>query len=369
MKIIVLSSHTQSLFWFRMDMMRDFQNKDIEVIAIGNEPEIDWSHKFSEQGILYKSVYVKRNGLSPIADLRTILELIKIFKEIRPDKIFSYQAKTIIYGSVAARLVGIKEYYSLIAGLGSVFRGQSTKTNIIKVLMKLQYKIACLFSEKVIFQNQDDKKEFISNGLVRETKIEIINGSGVDVNKFAKAPLPSETSFLFIGRLIKDKGVVEYLEACKNIKLKYPNSRCLLVGPYDTNPSALKENELSPYINEGIIEYYGEQMNVIPFIKEASVFVLPSYHEGTPKTVLESMSMGRAIITTDAPGCRETVINNSNGFLVEVRNKEDLYKKMERLILKPTLIKDMGEKSREIAIMKYDVKLVNKRIMEIMKII
>ena len=158
----------------------------------------------------------------------------------------------------------------------------------------------------MFFQNNDDKNEFINNGLIKEDKVVIINGSGVNLEQFKPKPLPKDPGFLFIGRLIKDKGIMEDLEACKKIKDKYPIIRCLLVGPYDSNPSALKPEELNPYIDSGIIEYFGEQSDVRPFITECSVFVLPSYHEGTPKSVLEAMAMGRAIITCNSPGCRDS---------------------------------------------------------------
>lgn len=366
MKIAVLSSHTSSLFWFRMDMMRDFIENGHTVIAFGSEPEAEWKKKFEEYNIEYRQLYVERNGMNPLKDLKTFRLLYTFMKKERPDKVFAYQAKTVVYGSIAAKLNGVTEVYPLIAGLGSIFRGEGFKNKIVKTIMKIEYWAACKCSKKVFFQNQDDKNEFIQNGLVKDKKTVIINGSGVDLEKFKPTQFPEEPAFLYIGRLIKDKGVMEYLQACKEIKDRHPMVRCLLVGPFDSNPSALKPDELRPYIDKGVIEYFGEQSDVRPFISQCSTYVLPSYHEGTPKTVLEAMAMGRSIITSDAPGCRETVVEGLNGYLVNVKDIEGIKTKMEYLISNPEICKNMGQESEKIARDKYDVKVVNQSIIQTM---
>lgn len=369
MKIAVLSSHTSSLFWFRMDMMKDFIKHGHSIIALGSEPELHWESKFQEHGIRYQQLFVERNGLNPFNDLRTYRELKEFMKIEKPDKVFAYQAKTIIYGSLAAKANGISEVYPLIAGLGSIFSGEGFKNRIIKTIMITEYRLACNASKKVFFQNNDDKKEFIRNRLIQEDKIVIINGSGVNLEKFKPEALPENPAFLFIGRLIKDKGVMEYLEACKRIKDEYPKIRCLLVGPYDSNPSALQPEELQPFLDKGIIEYFGEQSDVRPYLKQCSAYVLPSYHEGTPKTVLEAMAIGRSIITSDAPGCRETVTDGYNGFLVPVKDINKLVEKMKTLIEDQDTNKIMAERSLKLAREKYDVNLVNKSIMKTMNLI
>ncbi|MDN6291319.1 MAG: glycosyltransferase family 4 protein [Alkalibacterium sp.] len=368
MKIAVLSSHTSSLFWFRMDMMKDFIKKGHTVIAVGSESETDWKGKFEKNGIEYKQIYVKRNGINPINDMKTYLNLRRFMKKEIPDKVFAYQAKTVVYGSLAARATGITEIYPMIAGLGSIFRGEGFKNKAIKAIMKLEYRAACKVSKRVFFQNNDDKNEFINNGLIKEEKTTIVNGSGVNLNDFQPEPLPKEPVFLFIGRLIKDKGILEYLQACEQIKQEYPKVRCLLVGPYDSNPTALKAEELSYYTDQGIIEYFGEQNDVRQYIKQCSTFILPSYHEGTPKTILESMALGRSIITSDAPGCRETVQDGYNGYLVPVREIDSLVGKMKILIEDVSKRNSMGKRSLNIAREKYDVKIVNQSIMKTMKL-
>jgi glycosyltransferase involved in cell wall biosynthesis len=368
MKIAVLSSHTSSLFWFRMDMMKDFIKNGNEVIALGSEPETEWKEKFNEHNIRYKQLPVDRNGINPIKDIKTLLYLYKFMKQEKPDKIFAYQAKTVVYGSIAAKLNGVSEFYPLIAGLGSIFRGTGLKNRLIKTIMKTEYWIACKLSKKVFFQNHDDRNEFINHGLINMDKTTIINGSGVNLNKFKPTPFPEKNGFLFIGRLIKDKGIMEYLEACKKVKENNEEVRCILVGPYDSNPSALKPEELKPYIDSGIIEYFGEQNDVRPYISQCSTFVLPSYHEGTPKTVLEAMAMGRSIITSDAPGCRETVRDGVNGYLVGVKDTQSLIARMQDLINDPEKCHSMGVAAASITKQKYDVNIVNKSIMETMGI-
>lgn len=368
MKIIVLSSHTQSLFWFRMDMMKSFMASGHEVVAIGSEPLTEWSNKFQEKGIKYRQIPVQRNGLNPLKDLQTLKAIEQIFKEEAPDKIFAYQAKSIVYGSMAAKKLGITEFYSLIAGLGSIFRGSGLKNKVIKTVMQQQYKLACKNSKVVFFQNNDDRDELIKHNIVSLNQTMILNGSGVNLDIFQPTEQPKIPAFLFIGRLIKDKGVMEYLEAAKQLKKLYPENRFLLVGPFDSNPSALKPEELAPYLENEIIEYFGEQKDVRPYIEQCSTFVLPSYHEGTPKTVLEAMAMKRSIITTDAPGCRETVKDGENGYLVKVGDVPNLIRAMEKIIGNPDNSNVMGQESLRIAQNKYDVKLVNKSIKETMNL-
>ncbi len=367
-KIAVISSHTSSLFWFRLDMMKEFIRCGYEVAAFGQAPEREWTDKFSQHGIRYRQIYVQRNGLNPFSDLKTLKSLYDAIKQEKPSKIFCYQAKTIIYTCLAAKGNGIREVYPLVAGLGSVFRAATLKQKLVRSIMVTEYKLALKQSKCVMFQNNDDLSAFVDAGIIRPEKCVIINGSGVDVEKFSVLPMPSSPAFLMISRLIKDKGVMEYLNACKIIRSRNPQTECVLVGPFDTNPSAIKPEELQPYIDSGAITYVGEQEDVRPYIAKASVFVLPSYHEGTPKTVLESMACGRAIITTDAPGCRETVLDGQNGYLVPTHNAALLAERMEVFIQTPELALQMGMTGRRIVEEKYDVKKVNARINQIMNL-
>lgn len=359
MKIAVLSSHTPSLFWFRMDMMLSFKALGHDVIAIGNEDAQKWAEQFDNYGIKYIKADISRNGTNPFKDLKTLKSLYSISKQEKPDKLFTYQAKTVIYGGIAANMLGITEVYPLIAGIGSVFLSNDLKSKIIRFILKLEYRFAMRKSPKIFFQNNDDVKVFTDNKIIKEEKTVILNGSGVNLEKFTQKPLPEGIAFLCISRLIKDKGVYEYLQAARIVKERYPDVRFLLVGPYDSNPSALKPEELQPYVDDGIIEYFGEATDVRPYLEMCNIFVLPSYREGTPKTVLEAMATGRAIITTDATGCRETVINGQNGYLVPVKDVDALSSAMVDLIENPNKIPQMAEKGLELVKQKFDVKIVN----------
>lgn len=368
MKIAVLSSHTPSLFWFRMDMMLSFKKLGHNVIAIGNEPAENWAAKFAGYGIKYLSIDVVRNGINPLKDFKTLKQLLRILKQERPDKLFTYQSKTVIYGGIAANMLKITETYPLIAGIGSIFLSGNIKTKIIRFILKTEYRIALRKSPNVFFQNNDDIKVFSDNKIIKPNQPVLLNGSGVNLEIFKEKPLPKGTSFLCISRLIKDKGVFEYLEAAKLVKKQYPQVRFLLVGPFDTNPSALTPKQLQPYIDNNIIEYFGETDDVKPYLEMCNVFVLPSYREGTPKSVLEAMATGRAIITTDAPGCRETVINEKSGYMIPIKDVRALSDAMINLIENPNKIPIMAKKGLKIVREKFDVNIVNKKINETMKL-
>ncbi|KAF0207821.1 MAG: glycosyltransferase family 4 protein [Actinomycetota bacterium] len=365
MRILVLSSFTKSLLWFRLDLMDALVAAGHEVIALGSDDDEAYRREFLEHGIVYHSFRVSRNGLSPFDDLRTYRELRETIGRIAPDKVFVYQAKTIVYGGPAAHRCGA-EVYPMMGGLGSIFRNSGLRNKLVRLILKVQYKNAFRRSEKVFFQNEDDRSDLLSFGLLPPEKTVMVNGSGVNLERFTQEPLPGEAVFLFVGRLLRDKGVVEYLDACAEIKRRHPQARCLLVGPYDTNPSALVPDDLEPYVADGTVEYCGEQEDVRPYITQSSVFVLPSYHEGTPKSVLEAMAMGRPIITTTAPGCRETVIDGVNGYLVEARSVQALADRMERLIDDVELVAKMGAESRRIAEERFDVHKVNGVILKAM---
>ena len=359
MKVVVLSSFTTSLFWFRIDMMRSFLDAGCEVLAVGDGPEEEWAERFRQMGIRYRQIPVQRNGTNPLHDLKTLHALYALLKEERPDKIFSYQAKTVIYGGIAARLHGIKEVYPMIAGVGSVFLGDSFKQKLVRTILIMEYKLGLKNAKQVFFQNRDDLEVFTNHGILSERKVVMIHGSGVNLDKFQPTALPAQTGFLCISRLIRDKGVVEYLDAAREIHRRHPDIGCVLVGPFDTNPSALKPEDLQPYIDDGSIEYVGEQKDVYPYLRACTAYVLPSYHEGIPKTVLEAMASSRAIITTDAPGCRETVTDGVNGYLVAVKNVSSIVEAMEKIVADPTKTAEMGKASRRIAEDKYDVNKVN----------
>lgn len=360
--VAVLSSHTPSIFWFRMEMMQEFRTRGWRVFAVGNEPEAEWAEQFQNVGIVYRQINVQRNGINPFQDLKTLSSIRTVLREIRPDKIFCFQAKTIIYGTIAANSLGITEVYPLIAGVGSAFLSDSPKARLVRTALTTEYRYAMRKCPALFFQNEDDEQLFRHYRIITKHNTVRLHGSGVNLKQFQVTPLPKHPAFLCISRLIRDKGVMEYLEACRMLKQTYPEAYCMLVGPYDSNPSAIKPEELAPYVESGVVEYFGEQADVRPFLAQASVFVLPSYREGTPKTVLEAMACGRAVITTDAPGCRETVRDGENGLLVPVRDAEAVFRKMHELAAAPGLVAELGRRGRAMAEEVFDVRRVNEEI-------
>lgn len=366
MKIAVISSQTPSLLRFRADMMKAFLKRGHEVVAIGDEEETSWKDKFREIGVEYRQVAIQRNGLNPLKDIQTLFSIRKVLIEEQVEKVFTYYAKAVVYGGLAARSLGILDVYALLAGVGSVFISNDIKTRIIRTVLSWEYRLSLRFARHVFFQNQDDVNVFLKRRIVDEKKVVMINGSGVNLEMFPPLPLLPKTAFLCVARLIRDKGICEYLEACRLLKQRCPGVRCILVGPYDTNPTALKPNDIQSYVDKGVIEYFGEQSDVRPFLAQCNVFVLPSYREGTPKAVLEAMASGKAIVTTDAPGCKETVINGTNGYLVPVGDINALVSCMQELLIDRDKLQRMALESRRIAEERFDVNLVNLTIVKTM---
>ena len=368
MKIAILVCYNPTLINFRLDLMLEMIRLGHQVIAVGNESADKWEKILRPYGIEYRFIKMQRNGLNPVRDFFSFIQLVKLLKKERPDRVFTSQAKMVLYGGLASHFLGITEVYPLIAGLGSVFLASSLKGRILKNILMCGYRLSLRKSPSVFFQNQDDASFFIDNKIVPSDRIVFLNGSGVNLDRFAKQPFPGTFGFLCVCRIIRDKGVMEYLSACRMVRKQHSEVRCLLVGPFDSNPSALKPDEIQPYIDDGSIEYFGEQTDVRPYLAQCNVYVLPSYREGTPKSVLEAMSCGKAIITTDAPGCRETVIGGQNGFLVPVKDAKAVAEKMLFLFQNPDICEQMGNEGRRIAEQRFDVRLVNQVILRTMQI-
>jgi len=361
---------SDSLVNFRSELLHALSKKGHEVIACapGDNPLV--KEKLRSLGITYLPIHMSRTGLNPFKDLICFINLLKVLRDIKPHIVLAYTIKPIIYGSIAAKISGIKNIYSIITGLGYVFMGQNLKRSVFRKIIGMLYSIALKANKVVFFQNPDDLALFRESRIITDsTKTRIINGSGVNLKHFAVIePLLSSPVFLLIARILKDKGVLEYVEAAKLLKQRYPNAEFHLLGPFDNNPSAIKRDTVIEWHKAGIINYLGETDDVRPFISSACVFVLPSYREGTPRSVLEAMAMGRPIVTTDTPGCRETVCNGVNGYLVDVKDPVSLANAMEKFILDPESIIVMGKNSRKIAEEKYDVHMVNSAILNSMEL-
>ena len=369
LKIMVVGGYTLTLKWHRMDMMKSFAEAGCDVVALGEAPEDEWNDFFAEIGVRYRSYYTDRNGTNPANDIRMFNDLKRIFQEEKPDKVLVYHTKPNVYGSLAAKACGITEIYAMVGGVGSIFNAQGTKAALVRSVLSAGLRAGLACAKKVFVQNHDDAELLVSSGLLNRDKIVRIDGSGVNTERFAFQPVPEKISFLFVGRLVEGKGVFEYLDAARIVKQNNPKAEFHLVGPFDSNSTSLDEDSLRPYIDDGTIIYHGEQSDVRPFLAACSVFVFPSYYgEGVPKSALEAMSTGRAIIAANAAGSREVVIEGENGFLVSPKSVDELVLAMERFCSNANLAASFGEASRHYAVQRFNVDVVDEVICKTMEL-
>lgn len=360
-KICIISHYADSLINFRGELIEGMVDKGYRVKAFAPEP--GFKEQINNLGAEYETIPLDRTGMNPFVDFKTIVSLIRKLRKFDPDIIFSYAIKPVIYGGLASRLCGVENINSLIPGAGVLFKPEKRKSKLFK-LVKFLYKLALKKNNVIFFQNPDDQELFQKMGLISaETKSVVVSGSGVNTEYFNyEKPKNDPISFLIMARLIEDKGIIEFIEAADMLKDNHPDVKFNILGPFDINPTAIKEDEIKYWEKQGVINYLGAADDVRPYLKECSVFVLPSYYrEGTPRSILEAMSTGRAIITTDSVGCRETVDPGSNGFLVSPRNSKELAEAMKKFINNAELIEKMGRASRKIAEEKYDVYKVNEK--------
>jgi glycosyltransferase involved in cell wall biosynthesis len=368
-----MSSYLPSVLNFRGKLLEAIHARgfEIHVMAPSLEEFPEELCQLQKLGYYIHDIPMQRTGTNPINDLKTLMAMFHLIRKIRPDYVLSYTIKPVIYGTLAAWLARVPHRFALITGLGYAFQNvESGQRSIFQKLVHGLYAQALKHVEKVFFQNPDDLNLFHQMKLLSRNKpAVVVNGSGVNVQDFDVIDLPIneqgqvKASFLLIARLLGDKGVREYVQAAQIIKDQHPEVEFHLVGWIDENPSAISQQELDQWITDETVIYWGKLSDVRLAIAASSVYVLPSYREGTPRTVLEAMAMGRAIITTDAPGCRETVINGNNGYLVAVKSVEELVQAMSYFIEDSQLIEYMGQRSRAIALDKYDVHRVNEHMM------
>ena len=366
MKIIVIGTLPSSLTNFRGDLLVTLCEQGHEVFAMASNAVSKEREMLKNLGVQYIDYPVSRSGTKPVDDIRTLFYLIKTFNKIQPDLVLSYTIKPIIWGGLAARFSGVNNFYALVTGLGFAFQKGSFFKYLLMLAVKGLYRSSLKHSKGVIFQNQDNKQVFIDNNLVKTNLCSLVNGSGVDLSHFEKIKLTNEKSFLLIARLLGDKGIREYVQAAKIVKSKYPDAIFNLVGPEDPSPDGIPLKEVNTWHDEGTINYHGGTDDVRPYLDQSNIFVLPSYHEGMPRTVLEAMAMGRPILTTNVPGCKETVVNGENGWLVEKANVDQLAEKMIWFIENQQEWQRMGDASHKVATEKFDVHKVNTELLKIM---
>jgi len=373
LKFLLIASYSESLINFRLKFIKALQAKNIQVhvAAPGLSFSSSTRKKLEREDVEVHDIFMDRAGTNPLNDIRTFLSLLFLIYRHKPDCVMAYTLKPIIYGIYASYLCRVKKRYSLITGLGYGFiESHELRRRLVGFFTKIFYKVVLSKSHVIFFQNPDDRNLFYEKLLItRKSRTFVVNGSGVDLKKFRQVRFnKGRMNFLLISRLLFDKGIREFVGAARKVKRKYPNIKFTLAGWIDENPNSISQNDLDAWIDEGIIDYLGKLSDVRGAIENCSVYVLPSYREGTPHSVLQAMSIGRPIITTDVAGCKETVVDGYNGFLVQVRSVDSLEEAMLKFIKKPDLINKMGEASRKIAEEKYDVDKVNESLIKRMSI-
>ncbi len=361
-RFLLIGGLAESLVNFRGSLIATLQAQGVCVhVAAPDMLQANPVRKQLEaRGVEVHNIVLQRTGRNPIVDMQTLWGLWRLMRRVRPDYVLSYTIKPVIYGSLAAWMARVPRCFAMITGLGYAFQRQ-VQGGALQFLVRRLYAMALSGVKSVFFQNPDDEVLFRQQGLVvSSARTCVVNGSGVDVVSFSVQPLPiGAVNFLLIARLLGDKGVREFVGAAHQVKAVHPQAQFTVVGWIDSNPDAIKQHELDDWVATETIHFIGHLSDVRPAIAACSVYVLPSYREGTPRTVLEAMAMGRAIITTDAPGCRETVAHGDNGLLVPVKSVDELAQAMCRFIDEPGLAGAMGARSRLIAEAKYDVHKVN----------
>lgn len=367
MKFILISPKNRTAYNFRGDLIKDIISAGYEVVVTG--PNKDNIEHILKLGARFEEVPLDRSGLNILNDLKYLKKLYQLIKKEQPDVTLGYTIKPVIYGSLAARFAGVSNIYSMITGKGYVYASNDFKAKILKFFISFLYKISFKGNKQVIFQNKDDRDEFVELGIIETAKTSIVNGSGVNMNRFKPVGYPETLTFFMLSRVLYNKGIREYLEAAKNIKEKYPHVKFNLLGAVENIEDSMKMKELQPYIDNNIITYFGETHDVREYFSKSSVFVLPSYAgEGTPRTILEAMAMARPILTTDVPGCRETVREGKNGFLIEPRSIKELEEKMEWFVHNHEKIPEMGYESLEYCQTKFEISKVNSDMMTYMNL-
>ena len=370
--VLIIASYGPSLINFRFDLIKNLLSKGHKVSVASPKdgfPE-NLQKKLTDLDIKIEFFLLSRSNLNLVGNFRSLFEIYKIIKNLKPDVVMSYTSKPVIFSGICLRFFPKIKFFPLITGLGSTFTEVNLIRNLfIKYLVIYLYKLSLKSSVNIIFQNKDDQFLFLELKIINQKQLSsIVNGSGVNLNLYPLFKLPSKQVFLMIARLLISKGVREYVEAAKIVKASFSNVKFQLLGKLETNSLYINKNELVSWNDQGVIEYLGEVDSVQSILQSCRYFILPSYYrEGVPRSILEALSTGRPIITTDTPGCRETVTHDKNGLLVQPKNPVALAEAMIKLIKeKDEVIKKMAEESYLKAKDKFEINKVNKSMLEIM---
>jgi len=351
-------------------LIREMLERGHDVVAVAPGDDEETVATLDSWGVPFRSVRLDRTGTNPLRDLAYLRQMHTIVRRERPGAVLAYTIKPIVHGMLAARLANVPVRAAMVEGSGYTFGSDTLRQRLVGSVARLLYRVGLASASVVFFLNPDDKAEFEARGMVARRKTLRIEGTGIDLDHYGFREAPEgDPVFLFIARLIREKGIEDFVEAARIVRRVAPRARFQVLGPYDPHPDAVSPAEVQGWEREGIIEYLGVVKDVRPVLAACSVFVLPSfYREGLPRTSLEALSVGRAVVTTDAPGCREAVEHGSNGYLVPPRDPRALSEALLRFVDDPAKIASMGHRSRELAERRFEVGSVNREILGAMRL-
>ena len=364
-RVGVVSRCSWTLYNFRRGLLHHIVAAGAEAVAFGACDD-GFDRPLRDEGIDIRDVPVSRSGVDPVRDVRLLASLVREFRRLRPDIVHSFTIKPAIYATLAAAIARVPVRIVTITGLGHAF---TSAARPLRAIVSFLYRTALARADIVFFQNRDDRELFVARGLVDQRATRLIAGSGIDLEHYRPAPLPSHSGtairFVMVARLLKEKGVAEYISAARRLKEKYPAAQFRLVGGSDSrNPSSLDAPELEALRQSSSVEWIDEVPDVRPLISDADVVVLPSYREGLPRSLLEGGAMGRALIATDVPGCREVVRENWNGYLVPPADVDALAQAMERLLQSPAKVELFGANALQLVQERFDERTVIRETLE-----
>lgn len=374
MKVCLVGVVPSSVYGFRKGLIYRLRHEGCSVTAlVDKKASAREGARILNLGVNLHGYHVSRRGTNPFRDLLTFFHLVYKISKIKPDIIVTYTIKPNIYGVLAARILGVRCIFAMVEGAGFSLQEEESSSGLrkaISFIVKVLYKSALIRSDRVVFLNEDNVKMFLGLGLVEEKQVMKIPGIGVSLKEYpyvVKKKFNENVKFLMVARLLKEKGVVEYLEAIEIVKSSFPNAEFHLVGRLDDSQDSISSQYLQYYIDNNLVRYHGHVTSVLEFYEDCDVFVLPSYHEGMPCTTMEAMATGRAVITTDSPGCRETVVDGYNGYEIEARSVASLVAAIKRCIEFPSDLEEMGVNSRKMVEDRFDEIEINKEFFQLIK--
>ncbi|MFC4296720.1 glycosyltransferase family 4 protein [Castellaniella hirudinis] len=365
-RLVIVSHHAVDLLKFRGPLIRDLAASGVRVRCLAPDYDAATRAELAALGAEPVDYSLRRTGMNPLRDLVDVVGLVRILRRLAPDVVFAFSTKPMIYGTLAAWLAGVPKRVAMVEGAGYLFTPSGERPGWRRRLLRsgvgALYRVALGRAHRVVFLNPDDQREFVEQGLAARDKSVLLGGIGVDLQVWTEAPPVTEPMcFLLVGRLLREKGIVEYVAAARQVKAAYPQTRFVLLGGLDSNPGALSRAQVQAWADEGLLEWPG-YVPVRPWLMRASVFVLPSYREGVPLSTQEAMAMGRPVITTDVPGCRETVRDGVNGYRVPARDADALAAAMRQFLKDAGRVASMGRASRRMAEACFDVRKINQKL-------